>query len=73
MWWQEGTAQSSLSKAVFGAFIRNLEASSVRVKPVKNRLYRQRRRNIVCHPLWNLKRNDTNVLTKQKETHRLRE
>ena len=23
--------------------------------------------------LWNLKRNDTNELTKQKETHRLRE
>ena len=73
MWWRDTTAQSSLSKAVFGAFIRNLEASSVRVKPVKKRLYRQRRRNIVWRPLWNLKRNDTNVLIKQKETHRLRE
>ena len=25
------------------------------------------------HYMWNLKRNDTNELTKQKETHRLRE
>ena len=30
----------------------------------------QRRRHSLC---WNLKRNDTNELTKQKETHRLGE
>ena len=37
---------------------------------------RQRRTNIIQHPLyvWNLKRNDTNHLhTQQRGTHRLRE
>ena len=37
---------------------------------------RQRRTNIIQHPLyvWNLKRNDTNhLLTQQRGTHRLRE
>ena len=33
---------------------------------------RQRRRNVVDIPyMWNLKGNDTNELTKQKQTHRL--
>ena len=35
--------------------------------------FRQRWRNIYIPYMWTLKRNDTNELTKQKETHRLRE
>ena len=34
---------------------------------------REGERSYDIHYMWNLKRNDTNELTKQKETHRLKE